>query len=180
MMDFRKAIAAGLAASAIFAGSVQASTPGLRMLVNGTEKNCTVPPVLEQGRALAPLRQLCEELGARVDFDTVTGSITVTKNGTVLQVKPGLDVFPPAFRAFTPQEAAQNTLNRVSRIIKGRTYVPVRCLAELLGAKVTWDDSQGTIKIDLSEGKTVAFERYEMTETGPVFHPEALNFIPFI
>lgn len=173
-MNIRKTILAGLAAAVVFAGSVSASGgPGLGLLVNGVERNYAVPPILEQGRALVPLRQFCGEIGARVDFDAATGLITVIKDGTALEVKPGLAIAPPAFRAFSPREAAQNSLNSLSRIINGRTYVPVRYLAEMLGARVGWDAARQQVKIDLATGERVAFAWYAMTEAGPSYHSEA-------
>jgi hypothetical protein len=173
-LNIRKTIIAGLAVSVVFAGGVSASGgPGLGLLVNGAERNYAVPPIIEQGRALVPLRQFCEEIGARVEFDAATGLITVIRDGTTLEVKPGLDIARPAFRDFSPQEAAQNSLNSLSRIIKGRTYVPVRYLAEMLGARVGWDDARQQVKVDLEVGTTVAFEWYAMTEAGPAYQREA-------
>ncbi len=172
-MRFTKAVAIGFTAAAVWAASVQASVPAARVLIDGAEAPVALPVLLAEGRALVPLRQIGAALGAGVEYNPVTGDITVTKEGTVLQIKPGLEVFPPAFRDFSPEEAARHSLNRESRIVDGRTYVPVRTLAELLGAKVSWDEGKKAVKIDLTEGETIAFRWFELTEAGPVYHAEA-------
>ena len=41
------------------------------------------------------------------------------------------------------------TLDAVPIVISGRTLVPVRAIAEGLGATVSWDDSAKTVKIEL-------------------------------
>jgi len=92
-----------------------------------------VMPFLQNGRTMVPLRFVAETLGASVHWSYDEYQIvTIVLDGQVLQFAigeylPGMDV--PA------------------QLIGGRTYVPLRFIAEFFGAVVSWDAETGGIEI---------------------------------
>lgn len=110
------------------------------MYVNGSQLQFDVPPALENGRTLVPLRAIFEALGAEVTWDSATwtvfaswdsgnmtlpiGSIQATVNGQLVQ----LDV--PA------------------QLIDGRTMVPLRFVGESMGALVGWYGNSQVVTIN--------------------------------
>lgn len=112
------------------------------VLVNGRPIACDVPPLLENGRTLVPLRALGEALGAEIGWDGSTETATLALAGTTVELKIG------------SREALVNgrqlTLDVPARLIGGRTFVPLRFIGQALGARVEWDEASRTasVKID--------------------------------
>ncbi len=82
-----------------------------------------VAPVIVDNRTMVPIRVITEALGGTADWNEATRTVTLTIDGKVLrmtidQTIAGFDVAPV--------------------IINSRTYVPIRYVAEALGAKVEW------------------------------------------
>ena len=116
---------------------------GISVLVNGKSIVMDVPPVLENGRTLGPLRPIFEALGARVLWNDRTQTVTASKGNTEVALTIG------------KKEAAVNgktvLLDAPARLVNDRTLVPVRFVSESLGAQVTWDEQRGAVIIDLAE-----------------------------
>jgi len=101
-------------------------------VINGVTNNIDVPPMLINNRTMVPLRFIAESLGADVQWLEKTNTVEIRQDGKCLQLVlgqtgPGLD---------TP-----------ATIVRGRTLIPVRYVAESLGANVTWFASTQKIEI---------------------------------
>jgi hypothetical protein len=107
--------------------------------LNGNPLNFDVPPVMELGRVLVPLRVIFEALGAEVSWDQATQTISATKSGVTIRLQPG--------QKQASQNGAQITMDVPAKIINGRTMVPVRFVSEALGADVSWDNNTRTVSI---------------------------------
>lgn len=99
-----------------------------------------VPAVIIDSRTLVPLRAIFEAMGAQVSWNGSTQMITaVFDDGDVVAMcidnKAGL-VNGNAFN-----------MDVAPKIINDRTMVPVRAIAEAVGANVQWDDSTRTVNI---------------------------------
>lgn len=96
-------------------------------------------PVQMNGRTLVPLRDIFEALGATVDWNPAAQTILARQNGTVI----GL--------AINNRTASVNgrpvDLDQAATLIGGRTYVPLRFVAEATGAKVNWNPTLQTVSI---------------------------------
>lgn len=95
-------------------------------------KQTDVPPVVQEQRTLVPIRVVAETLGAKVDWNNDTQTVTITLDGKVLtmtlgQLIEGMDV---------PAQA-----------MNGRTLVPLRYVSEKLGAYVMWFGEAQRIEI---------------------------------
>ncbi len=111
----------------------------LYVTVNGIRCEGDIDPIIENGRMLVPLRQVFEKMGAEVTWDDTTKtavctlgeiSVRVTLNSATAQI--GQNVY---------------TLDAAPALINGRILVPVRFIAEGLGATVTWRESTKTAEI---------------------------------
>lgn len=96
-------------------------------------------PVITGGRTMVPLRSIFETMGATVQWDDATRSVTATRGSTVIKMTVGQT-------AFTVNGQAK-TLDVAPRILNGRTVVPVRAIAEGFGASVGWNGDAKIVSI---------------------------------
>lgn len=117
----------------------------IRVFLNGREINFQgVPPVQEAGRVLVPLRGVFEALGAFVDFNSATQTITATRGATRIQLTLG------STSAYVNGQL--RVLDVPARTLTGRTLVPLRFVSEALGAQVDWNGTTRVINIASSVG----------------------------
>ena len=114
------------------------------MLVNDTQVEIDVPPAIVEGRTLLPIRWVAEPLGADVSWDGKERKVTVSLNDTTIELWIGkpLARVNGEYKLIDP-----NNPKVVPMIIKGRTMLPVRFVAENLGADVLWDGTTKTVTI---------------------------------
>ena len=91
-----------------------------------------VAPVIRNDRTLVPIRVITEVLGGQVAWNEAAKEVTLTVNGKEIKMTIGkvLEKYGVA-----------------PVIIGGRTFVPVRFVADELGAVTTWDDATKTVTI---------------------------------
>ena len=116
------------------------------MTVNGEVRQLDVAPVIHEGHTYLPLRAIAEALGAKVDWIASTKGITITlgKHTVGLQIGNSsavvdgnvISIFPPYLQPYGDGTYAA-------------TMVPLRVIAEGLGATVTWDPATRTVTITL-------------------------------
>ncbi|MBA4364829.1 MAG: hypothetical protein C0398_02340 [Coprothermobacter sp.] len=102
------------------------------------------PPVIVEGRTLVPIRAVVESLGGSVAWDAASRTVTILLEGTELTLVIGKS------RALvngtsTPVDATNPKV--VPLILNSRTMLPLRFIAESLGADVQWESSTQTITI---------------------------------
>jgi len=107
---------------------------GIRVFVDGTEVQTDVAPFIHEGRTLVPLRALGEALGFAVDYDDAERRITLVRGETTLVL------WVDSTRVLVNGREA--TIDVPALVRDGRTFVPVRFVAEQLGAEVEWDGVQ--------------------------------------
>ncbi|KAF0196609.1 MAG: hypothetical protein FD169_862 [Bacillota bacterium] len=117
--------------------SAQAST--IQLMFNGRYLTLDVAPVIQSGRTLVPFRVLFEALGASVQWNDATSTVTGVKGSTTVSLVIG------STNATVNGKAIK--LDVAPTIIKGRTLVPVRFVSENLGADVTWVPSKQTVVV---------------------------------
>lgn len=88
------------------------------------------------GRTMVPLRAISEGLGAAVNWDNTTRTVTIVRDGTTIKII--VDAPLP------------NGMG-VPAIVNGRTFVPVRYVSEMLGADVRWDGNAHAVYISMVE-----------------------------
>ena len=104
-------------------------------------------PIIRDGRTMLPVRFVAEHLGATVGWDSETSSATITTNTIDIKIAVGAKV------AYV--NGKEVALDAPAFIENSRTYMPVRFIAESLGAKVEWDGATSTAVITLEPEKTI-------------------------
>jgi len=122
--------------------------PGaISVFVDGSPLTMDVAPLIEQGRTLVPLRAIFEALGATVDWNEATRTVTGKKGATTIKLVVGLE------SAYVNDKPV--TLDVPGRIINGRTLVPLRFVSESLGAGVAWDGAARRVTISTAGSPVV-------------------------
>jgi len=118
------------------------------------------PAYIKGGRTIIPVRAITEELGATVNFDPATQTVTVSKDGVDI-------IFGIGSKTVLVGGVAQE-LDAAAEITNGRTYVPLRFIAETFGLYVDWDAETGEIGItDDTETEATAPEEETPVEEAP-------------
>ena len=107
--------------------------------VNGVAKALDAAPIIRQSRTMLPVRFVAESLGATVAWDGATSTATLTSGTTEIKITIG------ATTAIVNGE--EKPLDAPAFIENSRTYLPVRFVAEALGATVNWDGATSTATI---------------------------------
>lgn len=121
-------------------GAINANSP--RVLLNGQELSFEVPPIIENDRALVPLRAIFEAMGATVQWNQSTQTVTAIK-GSKTVVLPLNSTKPTINGVVYPLEAT-------AKIINNRTLAPLRFVGEAFDGTVNWNAAAGTITIGSS------------------------------
>ena len=99
--------------------------------VFGKAEKIDVAPMIVSNRTMLPARFVAENLGATVEWDAATRKVTIT--GTDAK----LELYIDNVKAFVND--VETTLDSAPFIMNDRTFLPVRFIAESLGASVEWD-----------------------------------------
>jgi len=153
----------------------------LTMTLDGQVINSDVPPFIENDRTMVPVRFISEAFGAEVSWDEDARLVTIAKGlGVEIQLTIGSHTMEliHTMRAeyislpdgYTFENNRIHPLGSdVAAVIRdGRTFVPVRVIADALGKLTTWDDESRTVIFttlvldDFPEG-FVYVEQYQFT-----------------
>ena len=99
-------------------------------------------PFIENGRTMVPLRFLGEQLGAVVRFDSAKKEVTIAKGTVTVQLRLGEKAARISQEGAVPRIVA---LDVPARAVHGRTVLPLRFMAEALGATVIQTEGGGMI-----------------------------------
>lgn len=113
-----------------------------QVVLNNNYLAFDVPPTIENGRTLVPLRTIFEALGADVKWDGNTQTVTATNSGTEIKLVIG----GQAYKNGNPVN-----LDVPAKITEGRTLVPLRFVSEAMGCTVGWDGASQVITISSAE-----------------------------
>lgn len=105
-----------------------------------------VEPYLDNGTTMIPLRGLLTEMGAEIEWDGDTQSITVNADGTKVELQiMNTRVYVTEYRYGRVRYTLKGS---APKIRNDRTFIPLRFLSENLGYNVTWDGATQTITVD--------------------------------
>lgn len=145
--------ATGVAAMILeYDGSVHNYTGNIYSLsVNGKKlSKLPLEPIIFNDRALVPVREIFEELGADVDYDSLHKLITVSYKNKVVKLEIGSSVATVNGKEYEiPDKAAPKLIAKWGHSAK--TMVPVRFISENIGLNVDFDGEKGHISV--SDGK---------------------------
>ncbi|HWP97229.1 MAG TPA: copper amine oxidase N-terminal domain-containing protein [Syntrophomonadaceae bacterium] len=111
------------------------------VLVNGQPLQSDTPSFINgDDRTMVTLRAIAEALGAKVDWDPNTQTVTITLGDKVVKLVIGQNSYTVNGEDHS-SDTAPGTVN-------GRTVVPARVVGEALGAKVGWNADTATVTVD--------------------------------
>jgi len=111
----------------------------LDTFVAGKKVQFDVRPMIKADRTLMPIRALVESLGAQIDWNAETRTVTILKGESTIVLQIGSDV------ALVNGEAV--ALEVAAVIEAGRTMIPARFVSEGLGLQVSWLAKQRAILV---------------------------------
>ena len=123
----------------ILMSSIATATP-IGVYINNSKQYMPTNPVLNQGRSLVPLRAIFETMGAKVNWNQDTKTITGGKDNIEIKLSIGDKI--------ATVNDKKVVLDVPATVINGSTLVPTRFIAESLGAKVEWDNKARSILIN--------------------------------
>ncbi|MFX4263706.1 ankyrin repeat domain-containing protein [Pelotomaculum propionicicum] len=107
--------------------------------------------IVENDRTLVPFRNIFEAMGADVQWDKDTQTVTAKKGDITIS----LIIDGPAYKNGEPI-----VLDVPAKIIKSRTMVPLRFVGEAFGATVNWDQDFQAVLISTSGTKNKILDNY--------------------
>lgn len=122
--------------------------PGVRVSLNGEMLSFDVHPFIENDRVLVPLRGVMEGLGAEVEWDGQTRTVSIATEGVSIRLVIGENTAKVVKTVDgTPVEQTVE-LDVAAKLVNDRTFVPVRFVSETLGANVDWDNDLRMVIIE--------------------------------
>lgn len=103
---------------------------GISLNIDNVPLTTDVPPVIVDGRTLVPVRAIFEKLGAVVNWEPTTQTVTATSGEKTITLK------------------LNDTSAYVNKIVEGRTMVPARFVAESLDCQVLWEPTTQTVNVN--------------------------------
>lgn len=113
---------------------------GIKVLLNGKELQFDVPPTVVHGKTLFPLRKITESLGAKVEWDNASKTVTVVKGEITVKLKEGQNSYSV--------NGSRKTSDTAFSAVRGRLLVPQAVLEESLGAVIHFDSTKKTYSIE--------------------------------
>ena len=135
-------IIAALAIALSMLPAAYAANDGIKVVVDGSELQIAegdTRPFIEDGRTLVPMRAIFEALGATVQWDDATKTVTSKSDNGNIELTVGSDTIKI--------DDAVTKVDVPAKIVEGRTVVPVRVISEGLNCKVTWSEETQTVTV---------------------------------
>lgn len=110
--------------------------------VNGVEKTADVAPFIQDGRTFLPVRFVAEAVGvtdSNIIYNANTKTVTLIKGDRIAQVQIGSKTLLV--------NGVSVQMDTAAAVKNGRTVLPLRFVAQALGADVQWDEATRTVTI---------------------------------
>lgn len=109
----------------------------ITILVNKEEIKPESPAFIENGRTMVPLRFISEALGEKVEWKSDTKTVVIGENIASLTIGSKEIVL----------KDRKIEIDSPAIVKDNRTFVPLRVISEILGAKVDWKAEANTVSI---------------------------------
>lgn len=111
----------------------------IQVKLDGKTLSFDVPPQIINDRTMVPLRAIFEALGATVDWNQETKTVTSTKGDTTIKLTIDSNTM------YVNDNTV--TLDSPACVVDDRTLVPVRAISEAYNTKVDWNGDTRTVVI---------------------------------
>ncbi|MCL2839100.1 MAG: copper amine oxidase N-terminal domain-containing protein [Oscillospiraceae bacterium] len=112
----------------------------IRVILDGRTLQFDVQPTIINDRTMVPMRGIFEALGANVEWNEATRTVTATRGALTVQTTIGNNVITV--------NGVRTTMDVAPVIVSDRTLVPVRFISEAFGYDVEWDGVSRIVSID--------------------------------
>ena len=124
------------------------------LVVNNKLINPPLEPIIFNNRALVPVREIFEEVGAEVSYESETQTVEVKSSDTDVKLRINDNVaYINGVKTKIPDNVVPKLISKVGGETK--TMVPARFISESMGLDVEFDGADNAILIE-SEGYTFA------------------------
>jgi len=132
--------------------------------INENEYKLDAAPYIKDGRTLVPLRFIAEGLGASVGWDGTEKKVTLDYEGKTIELWIG--------KKQARINGIDYSLDVAPEITKGRTFVPIRFIAENFGSQVGWDSKLKEVSIIKEKEYNKINENSDADKDGLIFKDE--------
>ncbi len=142
----------------VFADDVKPVT----VTLNGAIVDCASygqEATIVDGRTLVPLRAIFDALGATVEWDKETETVTSVLGQTEISITIG--------ESKLLKNGEEIPLDVPAQIMNGRTLVPVRAISDSFGVAVDWDGETRTVILMQFFGENEVADNSENTDNVP-------------
>lgn len=113
----------------------------IKVDINGSyiefDEDTGIPYIDENRRTMVPLRAAMEALACSVEWNGATRSAVITKDDTTVDV--------PVGEKFITRNGSRIETDTEAVLKNDRIYLPLRAVAESIGAEVTWNQKTHTV-----------------------------------
>ena len=150
----------------IMASFVIGASAQIRVTVNGRTVAMDTNPYIQNNHTMIPIRGVAETLGCDVDWNPKTRTVMVLDEETEITLEVD--------KMSAEVNGEDKPLDSPARIKNSRTYVPIRFVAEGLGADVSWNGQDKTVRI-VKDGviPEIAYAEDELLWLARIIHAEA-------
>lgn len=138
------------ALSAFGAVPVSAAENVITVIVDGNTVNFDVPPQIINDRTMVPVRAIFEALGAAVEWNNETRTVTATKAETVVSLTIDSNVIKV--------NDTEKTVDVPAMIVNDRTLVPVRAISEAFECTVEWNQETYTVTVTSAAAEEILID----------------------
>ncbi|MEM2121087.1 MAG: stalk domain-containing protein, partial [Candidatus Woesearchaeota archaeon] len=141
----------------VYIGSTEAK-------INEQNYSLDAAPYIKNGRTLVPLRFIAEGLGASVGWDGVEKKVTIYYEDKTIELWIG--------KKQARVNGIDYALDVAPEITKGRTFVPIRFIAENFGSQVLWNSTLKEVSIIKEKEYKRINENSDADNDGVIFKDE--------
>lgn len=124
--------------------------------IDGKVLNSDVQPQMVNNRLMVPVRTIFEGVGAKVDWDADSGTVTGTMTSTTVIMHIDSNI--------VSVNGVETTMDAAPFIMDNRTFAPARYVAESFGLDVEWDSENSVVRISTPEQVTKSISDIVTTE----------------
>lgn len=139
MKKYVKFLALWLLAVSLVMPTVALASEEIKVMVDGEYIEFDVQPQMINDRTMVPLRAIFEVMGATVEWDDATETVTAVKDDIEVVASIGSTVMYV--------DGYERTMDIAPMMINDRTLVPVRFVAEAFDCEVYWNEDINTVCI---------------------------------
>ncbi|WP_455256701.1 stalk domain-containing protein [Peptoniphilus asaccharolyticus] len=115
----------------------ESKTDEIKISINGKIIDMETKPYIENGRTMVPVRFISEALGLKVDWKAETQTVVIDEKINLTIGKAEIE-----------KNGQKTKIDSPAVIKESRTFVPLRAIAEISGAKVDWNGEARTVLIN--------------------------------